>query len=252
MWYVYIWKRPGNIPFYVGIGNTKDRWNPLYSRTRNKHCHRIVLLEGASNIQVTLIENLSKRDAARLEQTLIWYYGRNDLGIGPLTNFTDGGDGIQNVTPESRKRMSEKALAHKDARSASILGENNPMKNPEIYARAVQRMRDPSVIAKYSGNNNPAKRPEVREKLRAKWEDPEYKEAQRIARIGLKRHTDKHKAKLRDNLLDPNNPLREYHKVLNSDPTIKAKRTAALQSPEVRAKISARLKETWARRKSVI
>jgi hypothetical protein len=112
-------------------------------------------------------------------------------------------------------------------------------------------MADPDIKNRFMGDNNPAKNPEVREKLRAKWQDPGYKEAQRIARTGLKRHTDEHKAKLRDNLLDPNNPLREYHKVLNSDPTIKAKRTAALQSPEVRAKISARLKETWARRKSV-
>lgn len=252
MWYVYVWKRPGNIPFYVGIGNTKDRWNPLYSRTRNKHCHRTVLLEGVSNIQTTLIENLSKRDAARLEQTLIWYYGRKDLNTGPLTNLTDGGDGVQNITPESRKRMSAAAKQRGAQMAESIRGDKNPMRNPEIREKAIERMRSKDVIAKYSGDNNPAKRPEVRAKLKAKWEDPEYRAARIAEKVGKTKHTDEHKAKLRDKLLDPNNPMREYHKTLNTDETIKAKRVAALQSPEVRARISASLKAKWAERRAKV
>jgi hypothetical protein len=250
MWYVYIWKRPGNIPFYVGIGKTAQRWNPLYARTRNPHCHRIVLLEGVANIQIELIEGLTKGNASRLEQTLIWYYGRYDLGVGPLTNLTDGGEGVQNITPTAKKRMSTAAKAHTQARSENIRGDKNPMRNPKIYARAVARMRDPSTTKKYSGDNNPAKRPEIRAKLKAKWQDPEYQKSQRKARTGIKRHTEEHKAKLRARLLDPTNPMREYHKVLNSDEIIKAKREAALKSPDVRAKISARLKEVWAKRKA--
>jgi hypothetical protein len=251
MWYVYIWKRPGNVPFYIGIGKTAQRWNPLYARTRNPHCYRTVMLEGISNIQIELIQDLSKRDASRLEQTLIWYYGRADLGLGPLTNLTDGGDGVQNVTPESKKRMSAAATAHSVVRAERIKGNKNPMRNPEIYTRAVERMRNPSVTAKYSGDNNPAKQPEVRAKLKAKWQDPEFRAARIAEKVGKAKHSDEHKAKLRNKLLDPTNPMREYHKVLNSDPSIKAKRVASLQSPEIRAKISARLKETWAKRKAI-
>jgi len=70
--------------------------------------------------------------------------------------------------------------------------------------------------------------------------------------VGKKKHSKEHKAKLREKLLDPNNPMREYHKTLNTDPVIKAKRTATLQSPEVRARISAKLKEKWAERKANI
>lgn len=44
----------------------------------------------------------------------------------------------------------------------------------------------------------------------------------------------------RERLLDPNNPMREYHKVLNTDPDIKAKRAASIRSPEVQAKIRAK------------
>ena len=252
MWYVYIWKRPGNIPFYVGIGKTKNRWDPLRSKKRNLHCQRIILMEGITNIQVSIIDNLTKFDASRIEQTLIWYYGRADLGIGPLTNLTDGGDGIQNITPISKLKMSTKAKANSTIRAEAIRGDKNPMRNPEIYKRAVEKMRLPEITKKYSGDNNPAKRPEVRAKLKAKWQEPEYQETQRNARTGLKRHTEEHKAKLRDKLLDPNNPMREYHKTLNTDPTIKAKRNAALQTPEVRARISAKLKEKWAERKANI
>lgn len=44
-------------------------------------------------------------------------------------------------------------------------------------------------------------------------------------------------------LLNPNNPLREQHKITNSDPDIHEKRVAALRSPEVQAKISAALND---------
>jgi hypothetical protein len=252
MYYVYIWKKPGNIPFYIGIGRTKNRWNPLYAKTRNPHCYHTVLQIGVNNIIIDLIEVSSKDKAARIEQTLIWYYGRSDLGLGPLTNMTDGGDGIQNISEESKKRMSESAIKQKNIRSNRIKGSKNPMKNPKIYAHAVNRMNTPEVLQKYSGNNNPAKRPEVREKLLAKWQDPEYREKQRLNKLGKKIHSDEEKERRRLKLLEPNNPMREYHKVLNTDPEIKAKRVATLRSPEVQAKISAGLKAAWAKRKSLI
>ena len=97
MYYVYVWHKPNGVPFYVGIGKTAKRWNPVYvhSQSRNKHCFNTVLKIGAENVNVTLIESLEKFDACRLEQTLIYFYGRKDLGSGPLTNMTDGGDGVK-------------------------------------------------------------------------------------------------------------------------------------------------------------
>ena len=46
--------------------------------------------------------------------------------------------------------------------------------------------------------------------------------------------------------------MREYHKTLNTDPDIKAKRVATLRTPEVQAKISAGLKAAWAKRKGLV
>ena len=252
MYVVYIWSKPGNVPFYVGLGRTANRWNPLYARTRNPHCRRTVQAVGLDNIQVRVIENLTKEDACRLEQTLIAYYGRKDMECGPLTNMTDGGEGIQNVSIESRNKISEKAKKQKESRANRTRGDKNPMRNPDVYAHAVARMNAPEVVAKYSGDNNPAKRPDVRAKIKAKWEDPEFRAARIAEKVGRPIHSAENKEKRRQRLLDPSNPMREYHKVLNSDPTIKEKRVAALRSPEVQAKISAGLKLAWAKRKGLI
>ena len=252
MYYVYIWKKPGNIPFYIGIGRTPNRWDPAHAKTRNKHCSRTVTKVGVDNVIVEIIPNLNKKEACRLEQTLIWYFGRDDLGTGPLTNMTDGGDGTQNVSADTRKKMSDAAKLYKAERSQRIKGDNNPMRNPKIYAHSVSRMNAPEVVSKYSGNNNPAKRPEVQAKIRAKWADPEFKEKQRQRKLGKPIHSDAEKEKRRLALLDPNHPMKGFHKVLNTDPTIKAKRVATLRSPEVQAKISAGLKAAWARRKANI
>lgn len=250
MWYVYTWKKPDGTPFYVGMGKTSKRWNPKTAFNRNPHCRRTVYLIGAENVLVDKIENLSKWEAAKLEMELIARYGRADLGLGPLTNLTDGGEGIQNITEESRLRISEAAKKDGNNRSARMLGEANPMRDPEIFAHAVERMRAPETLAKYSGDKNPAKRPEVRAKLKAKWEDPEYKEKQRKNKLGRPIHSEEEKERRRQKLLDPDNPMREAHKKLNSDPAIKAKRAIALQNPEVRAKISEGLRKNWAKRKA--
>lgn len=237
--FVYIWKKPDGIPFYVGMTKAAGRTNPLNSGGRGWLCKQTLQQIGRDKVIVEIHIAPTKEAAQELERSFILKYGRIQLGTGTLTNLRSGGEGSPGMSVEARLILSKR------------MKENNPAYIPEVREKIKARMADPDIKNRFMGDNNPAKNPEVRAKLKSKWQDPEYKEAQRIARTGLKRHTDEHKAKLRDNLLDPNNPLREYHKVLNSDPTIKAKRTAALQSPEVRAKISARLKETWARRKSV-
>lgn len=238
--YVYIWKRPEGIPFYIGMTKNAGRSNPLNSGGRGWLCKNTLQEIGANNVvvEIHIAETLEK--AQELERKFILEFGRIQLGTGTLTNLRPGGEGAKGLSEKGRQSR------------IKFMKENNPAFKPEVRAKIKLRMDMPDVKDRFMGDNNPAKRPEVRAKLKAKWQDPQYKETQRISRTGKKRHTEEHKAKLRENLLDPNNPMREYHKVLNSDPVIKEKRSAALRSPEVRARISAALKAKWAERKSKV
>jgi len=236
--FVYIWKRPDNTLFYVGTTKTLGRTNPLNAGNRNWLCTQVLDSIGRQNVVIEVRHVDTLENATALEQKLILEFGRVQLATGPLTNLRPGGEGVQTMPQAAREAMSKR------------MRENNPVHRPEVRAKIKARMDTPEMKEKMLGDNNTAKRPEVREKLKAKWQDPEYKEAQRLARTGLKKHTDKHKEELRQKLLNPDNPMREYHKVLNTDPTIRAKRTATLQNPEVRARISAGLKAKWAERKA--
>jgi hypothetical protein len=236
--FVYVWKH-NETPFYVGMTKNIGRTNPLNSGGRGWLCKQKLAQINRADVVVELHTTETLEAAQKLEVSLIEKYGRVQLGTGPLTNLKVGGDGWQGMSDDAKKRLSLR------------MTENNPTNNPETRAKITARMNDPDVKAKFAGDNNPAKRPEVRAKIKAKWDDPAYREARTQAKVGKSIHTEAHKANLRARLLNPANPMREYHKTLNSDSAIKAKRTAALQSPEVRARISASLKAKWAERKAI-
>lgn len=235
--FVYIWKH-NNTPFYVGLTKALGRTNPLNAGGRGWLCKQTLGQVGRANVVVELHTVSTLEEGKELERSLIEKYGRVQLGNGPLTNLRSGGDGTGGMSDVGKAALSERMRI------------NNPTKNTATRAKLKERMNSPDVLAKFTGAANPAKRPEVRAKLKAKWEDPAYREARRLEKVGKAKHSEAHKEALREKLLDPNNPLREYHKILNSDPAIKAKRNAALQSHEVRARISAALKAKWAERKA--
>jgi hypothetical protein len=236
--YVYVWKHE-NVPFYVGLTKAHGRTNPLNAGGRGWLCKQKLDQIGRKNVTTELHIMDTLEEGQKLERSLIEQYGRVQLGNGPLTNLRPGGDGTHGMSEAGKSALSKH------------MRENNPTKNIATREKIAARRNSPDVAEKFAGDNNPAKRPEVRAKLKAKWDDPAYREARIKEKIGKAKHSEEHKANLRDRLLDPANPMREYHKTLNSDPTIKAKRAAALQSPEVRARISASLKAKWAERKAI-
>lgn len=90
--------------FYIGIGKTEKRAYSIYQR--NRHWHHIVDKVGHKVEIVTTCETWE--EACQIERYLIKYYGRRDLGLGNLVNFTDGGEGTVNrvVSDETRKKLS--------------------------------------------------------------------------------------------------------------------------------------------------
>jgi hypothetical protein len=110
---VYLHKRNDtNEVFYVGIGKTDKR--AFSKHSRNKYWKHIVEKVGYT-IDI-LVSQTPWEDACKLEKLLIEKYGRRDLGLGLLVNMTDGGEGINNPSEETKEKL----------RKANI-GENNPM-----------------------------------------------------------------------------------------------------------------------------
>ena len=98
--------KPNGEVFYIGIGNNR---RPYDKYNRSTHWKGIIKKYGYE-VQI-LKSDLTWEDACDLENILINYYGRKDLGLGTLVNHTDGGEGIQNISDETRKKMSDAKLS---------------------------------------------------------------------------------------------------------------------------------------------
>lgn len=95
-------RKDTNEVFYVGIGNSERP----YSKTgRNRFWGRIVNKVGY-DIEIVHTK-LTWEEACKLERQYIKEFGRRDLGLGNLVNLTDGGEGGENPSKETRKKISE-------------------------------------------------------------------------------------------------------------------------------------------------
>lgn len=99
----YIHIKPNGEIFYVGIGNIK---RPHSKSRRSKFWHNIVNKYGYNT---KIISELSTwQTVCLLEKWMIREIGRRDLGLGPLVNLTDGGDGTINMSTEVKERLAAK------------------------------------------------------------------------------------------------------------------------------------------------
>ena len=100
--YVHMKATDGEI-FYVGQGvNSRFKGS-----SRGDWWKKIARKHG---VEIGVVaDNLTKAEAHKLEVDLIAHFGRRDLGLGPLVNHTDGGDGGVRmiVKDETKKRISE-------------------------------------------------------------------------------------------------------------------------------------------------
>lgn len=101
--FAYIHCKPDGTPFYVGKGALR---RAKYLGDRNPHHQAVVNKYGKANVLIGMLECSTSAIAYELEKGLIKCLRFSGV---QLTNFTDGGDGGLNPTPETRKRLSEAA-----------------------------------------------------------------------------------------------------------------------------------------------
>lgn len=117
-------------PIYVGkgVGNRYKehlRNSRLNLPTGNKIKQgklKKILSEGLKPIIVKLHENLSEENSLKLEKDIIFKIGRIINKTGPLTNLTEGGDGVSGrlITEEFKLEQSKRMIKYY---------ENNPISN---------------------------------------------------------------------------------------------------------------------------
>ena len=92
-----------NSIFYVGIGKTRDR---AFSLKKRSEFHKYVREKHGMIVEI-LNEGIDWEEACKIEKELIKTYGRRGQGNGILVNMTDGGDGLNNPSEETRAKISK-------------------------------------------------------------------------------------------------------------------------------------------------
>jgi hypothetical protein len=115
-------------PFYIGLGRENRIDHHLQSAYKHKDSNKLKANKickikretGVDAFRIKIKTDLSFVDASKLEIQLIKSIGRIDLKTGPLTNLTDGGDGIHNLSDKSLRKL-------KRNRKGKGAGEKNGM-----------------------------------------------------------------------------------------------------------------------------
>lgn len=126
-YYVYRHIRPDKKEvFYIGLGcyQKKGKYNRAgTTKNRNRHWLNIVnLCNGIFEVQI-LCDNLTKEEAVSKECEFIKLYGRVDLHTGTLCNLTDGGEGVNGLSEESKRKIGN---ANRGVKSAMFGKKQSP------------------------------------------------------------------------------------------------------------------------------
>lgn len=115
--YVYILSRPTGQPFYVGKGIGRriyfHEMEAKYSAFRNHKLNIIRKIWRDGGCVGRWIDSWHEHEVQALEREkeLITSIGRHELKMGPLSNQTDGGDGVVGLTAEIVRRMQQRSAA---------------------------------------------------------------------------------------------------------------------------------------------
>lgn len=168
--YVYVLFDRERVPFYIGKGkgprvfqHEAEALNP----TRKSHKLNLIrrIQRDGYEIGYALAGFFEEEaDALKRERDLIALYGRHDLGLGPLTNQVDGGEGPSNPSTDVQKKHAaslggdaedpERKVANRFLAGVAGQQDSVPIKPWRVLCRSAHLLR-PSP-------NKPVPQPTVR------------------------------------------------------------------------------------------
>lgn len=168
-------------PFYIGKG-CKDRIQEhlrasyLKEKTYKNNKINKIILEGLNVISLKISENSFEVDAFELEKKLISIIGRSNLNLGPLTNLTNGGEGISgliktdthklNLSISSKgKKMSAEAKAKISESLRGKVGRNTGNKHSDYTKQKISN----SKKGQLSWNAEPVLQLDENETILQEW-----------------------------------------------------------------------------------
>lgn len=185
--YVYILSKPSGEPFYVGKGCGRrvfshEREAKLNTRMSHKlNVIRKIWQDGGKVLTTFDSFHFSSESASNREIELITTIGRLDIGTGPLTNKTTGGDGVLPLAPNAERDRSKKSaetrrrpdVRQHNAKQQREWHKNNPAASKESVGRVIEGRRkwqEKFPLLAAAARSNLAKAlgsPETRKKLSA-------------------------------------------------------------------------------------
>jgi hypothetical protein len=120
--YTYCYLDKKGKPYYIGKGTG--------GRINHPHHGCFVVLPPPER-RLFLKTGLTEDEAFKHEVYMIAVLGRKDLGLGPLVNLTNGGEGTSGwkMTQEVKNKI---GAANSGRERLDMMGDNNPMRDPEI------------------------------------------------------------------------------------------------------------------------
>lgn len=139
-----------NQVFYIGIGTHARAYD--FNWGRNRHWKAIHKLNNDQTEVEVMLDELSWSEACTLEKWWIAFYGRADLGKGPLCNLTDGGEGAYGriKSPETIAKF-KNTLQSKGEHHRKNIPHTQECRE-RIRKSLEGKSRPPEVIAKIKAN----------------------------------------------------------------------------------------------------
>lgn len=134
-------------PFYVGKGSGKRCYDHIKksseyknNRMKGNKIKKIIRETKREPIIIKYKCNLTSEEAFKLEKKLIINIGRTDRKKGPLTNLTDGGDGVSNVSEETIKKLKSWKRTKEYAEKIS-----NTLKGRKLTQETIDKIKESKI-----------------------------------------------------------------------------------------------------------